>query len=54
MAGTKDGKKGKKSKSKPMPLGEFLGPKHVPEGFDKKVINWADAMDGDDELNGTP
>jgi hypothetical protein len=43
----KEGKKGKKGMKK-MPLAEFLGNTAVPDGFDKKVVNWADVTEDDD------
>lgn len=49
MKSAKEGKKSKKGKT--VPLAEFLGNKSVPEGFDKKLINWADVTE-DDEMNG--
>ena len=37
--------KNKKSKGKVLSLHEFIADKAVPDGFDKKTINWADAME---------
>lgn len=49
MKSAKEGKAKKKAKA--IPLAQFLGNESVPDGFDKKVVNWADVTE-DDEMSG--
>lgn len=49
MKTTGRGKKGKSGKGKTMNIAEFLN-ETIPDGYDKKVINWADAVEEDNGM----